>query len=198
MSKTKQILEIARKKGIIQAKDVEALGITRQTLFHLYHKGMLTKVTRGLYMLPGAPITEHHNLIEVTKKIPGGVVCLISALYFHHITTQIPHEVWIAVGRNTWRPKMESIPLNYTVLSEKMYQFGIQRVDVVGGRVKVYSPAKTVADCFRFRNKVGLDVAIEALREVWHKRMATMNELVEAAKVNRVLKIMRPYMEATV
>jgi predicted transcriptional regulator of viral defense system len=198
MNKTEQILKIAKEKGIIQAKDIEGLGITRYYLSKLCEKGLLTKSGRGMYMHPDTPITEHHNLVEVSKKIPTAVVCLISALSFHEITTQIPHEIWIAVPRDTWRPKMDYPPLNYTVLSKEAYRFGVQEMTINGVMVKIYSPSKTVADCFKFRNKVGLDVAIEALREAWRSRKVTMDELVEAAKINRVLNVMRPYMEASV
>ncbi len=151
-----------------------------------------------MYKLPDAPITENQNFIEIAKKIPNAVVCLISALSFHGITTQIPHEIWIAVPRDTWRPSMDYPPLHYTVLTENVYNFGIQEVNINGTIVKIYSPAKTIADCFKFRNIVGVDVAIEALREVWRSRKATMDELAEAAEVNRVSRIMRPYLEAIV
>ncbi|HEC43632.1 MAG TPA: hypothetical protein ENI20_12475 [Bacteroides sp.] len=114
------------------------------------------------------------------------------------MTTQIPHEIWIAVPRDTWRPSMDYPPLHYTVLTENVYNFGIQEVNINGTIVKIYSPAKTIADCFKFRNIVGVDVAIEALREVWRSRKATMDELAEAAEVNRVSRIMRPYLEAIV
>lgn len=198
MNKTDQILKLTKKKGIVRPIDVEELGIKRHILYSLYKKGLLIKIARGMYMLPDAPITEYQSLIKVAKKIPTAVVCLISALSFHEITTQIPNELWIAVPRDTWRPKIDYPPLHYTVMNKKAYSFGIQEVDINGVLVKIYTPAKTVADCFKFRNKVGLDVAIEALREVMRTRKATMNELVGAAKINRVLKIMRPYMEAIV
>jgi predicted transcriptional regulator of viral defense system len=198
MNKTEQILTVAKEKGIIRAKDVKQLGISRQSLYYLCEKGLLLRVARGMYMLPDTPITEHHNLATIAKKMPTAVVCLISALNFHEITTQISHEIWIAVPRDIWRSKMDYPTLHYTVLTERPYSFGIQEVKINGVMVKIYNPAKTVADCFKFRNKVGLDVAIEALREVWRSRKATMNELVEAAKVDKVLKIMRPFLESIV
>jgi predicted transcriptional regulator of viral defense system len=198
MKRTEQILELAKEKGIIQAKDIEEFGIARNYLYKLCKEGLLNKAARGMYMLQDAPITENQNLIEIAKKIPNAVVCLISALSFHGITTQIPHEIWIAVPRDTWRPSMDYPPLHYTVLTEKAYNFGIQRVGINGTTIKIYNPAKTVADCFKFRNKVGIDVAIEALREVWRSRKATMDELVEAAGIDRVSKVMRPYLEAIV
>ena len=198
MNRTEQILKLAKEKGIIQANDLQPLSITRNYLYKLCKEGLLIKTARGMYMLPNAPITENQNFIEIAKKIPNAVVCLISALSFHGITTQIPHEIWIAVPRDTWRPSMDYPPLHYTVLTENVYNFGIQEVTINGTIVKIYSPAKTIADCFKFRNIVGVDVAIEALREVWRSRKATMDELAEAAEVNRVSKIMRPYLEAIV
>ncbi len=198
MKTTEKIFKIANERGIIQAKDLEEIGITRNHLYELCKKGKLQRISRGMYMLPDAEINEYQPLIEITKKIPSAVICLISALYFHELTTQLPNEIWIAVPVNTWRPKFEYPKLNYTVLNEKTYRFGIQAFNLHGTNVKVYSPAKTVADCFKFRNKVGLDVAIEALREAWLNRKITIDEIAEAAKVNRVFKIMKPYLEAIV
>ena len=198
MNRTEQILKIAREKGIIQANDIEVLGIARNYLYKLCKEGLLIKVARGMYMLPDAPITENRNLVEIAKRIPNAVVCLISALSFHEITTQIPHEIWIAVPRDTWRPNIDYPPLHFTVLTDAVYNFGIQEVDINGIVIKVYSPAKTVADCFKFRNTVGLDVAIESLKEAWRSHKVSMDELVEAAEINRVSKIMRPYLEAIV
>jgi predicted transcriptional regulator of viral defense system len=143
-------------------------------------------------------VTENSSLAEVAKRLPHAVVCLISALSYHEITTQIPHEIWLTIPRGSWRPDVEYPPLNLTYVSGPAYSFGIQEHVINGVAVKIYSPAKTVADCFKFRNKVGLDVAIEALREAWRSRKVTMDELVEAAGVDRVSKIMRPYLEATV
>jgi predicted transcriptional regulator of viral defense system len=198
MSRQQQILEIAREKGIVRAKDVEAVGISRNHLYRMHKEGLLKKSAVGLYTLPEAPVTENSSLAEVAKRLPRAVVCLISALSYHEITTQIPHEIWLTIPRGSWRPDVEYPPLNLTYVSEPAYSFGIREHVINGVVVKIYSPAKTVADCFKFRNKVGLDVAIEALREAWRSRKVTMDELVEAAGVDRVSKIMRPYLEATV
>lgn len=196
MNRKQQILDLAKEKGFIRAEDVEAAGISRNYLYKMHKEGLLVKSATGIYALPDAPVTENSQLAEVSKKMPQAIVCLISALSYHGITTQIPHEIWLAVPRGSWRPDVEYPPLNLTYLSGEAYSFGSQEHDINGGTIKVYSPAKTVADCFKFRNKVGLDVAIEALREAWRSRKVTMDELVEAAEVNRVLKIMRPYLEA--
>lgn len=198
MDRRQQILELAKKQGIIRAEDVEALGISRNYLYTMYGEGLLQKTAVGLYSLPDAEINENANLVEVAKRVPNAIIGLISALSFHEISTQIPHEIWIIVPRGAWRPKIDYPPLHLSYVSGPAYSYGVQEHVLNGVVVKIYSPAKTVADCFKFRNKVGLDVAIEALREVWRSRKATMNELVEAAKVNRVLQIMRPYLEATV
>ena len=198
MSRQQQILELARIKGIIRAEDVETVGISRNYLYRMHKEGLLEKSAVGLYALPEAPVTENWSLVEISKRMPQAVACLISALSYHMITTQIPHEIWLAIPRGSWRPEVEYPPLNLIYVSEPAYSFGVQEHVINGVTVKIYSPAKTVADCFKFRNKVGLDVAIEALREAWRSRKVTIGELVEAAEINRVSKIMRPYLEATV
>ena len=198
MNRQQQILGLAREKGIIRAEDVKAMGISRNYLYRMHKEGLLEKSAVGLYTLPEAPVTENSSLAEIAKRLPHAVVCLISALSYHGITTQIPHEIWLTIPRGSWRPDVEYPPLNLTYVSGPAYSFGIQEHVINGVAVKIYSPAKTVADCFKFRNKVGLDVAIEALRETWRSRKVTMDELVEAAGVDRVSKIMRPYLEATV
>ncbi|PKO18014.1 transcriptional regulator [candidate division BRC1 bacterium HGW-BRC1-1] len=196
--KRQQVLNLAGKLGIIRGEDVEAMGISRNYLYPMHRDGLLDKVAVGLYRLPEVPVTEHSSLAEVSKRMPHAVVCLISALSFHGLTTQLPHEIWLTIPRGSWRPKVEYPPLNLTYVSGPAYSFGIQEHIINGVPVKIYSPAKTVADCFKFRNKVGLDVALEALREAWRSRKITMDELWESAKINRVSRIMQPYMEATV
>lgn len=198
MSKKEQVLRIADKNGFISASDLEVEGISRNYLYKLEKEGNLTRTARGLYRTNDALITEYTTLAEVSKRHPKAVICLISALEFHKLTTQIPHEIWIALPKGTWRPNTDNTPLNVTFLSGKAYSFGIQEVNVQGISVKIYNPAKSVADCFKFRNKIGLDVAIEALKETWRTQSATMDELSRAAKICRVDKIMRPYLEAIV
>lgn len=198
MNRQQQILELAREKGIIRAEDLEAVGISRNYLYRMHKEGLLKKSAVGLYTLPEAPVTENSSLAEVAKRLPRAVVCLISALSYHEITTQIPHEIWLTIPRGSWRPDVKYPPLNLTYVSGPAYSFGIREHVINRVAVKIYSPAKTVADCFKFRNKVGLDVAIEGLREAWRSRKVTMDELVEAAGVDRVSQIMRPYLEATV
>ena len=193
-----RILELAREKGIIRSKDVEEGGCSRNYLYEMRRAGDLRRLSAGLYALPDAPVTEHSVLAEVAKRVPRGVVCLISALAYHGVSTQIPHEIWLAVPKGSQRPKIAYPPLNLTYVSGQAYSFGVMEHDTGGMTVRIYSPAKTVADCFKFRSKVGLDVALEALREVWRSRKATVDELMEAAEVDRVSKVMRPYLEVIV
>jgi predicted transcriptional regulator of viral defense system len=198
MSRTDQILKMADQNGIIRPRDVEAIGIPRAYLSILCKSGKLERRARGLYARTGAPTNENYQLEEIAKRIPSAVFCLLSALSFHNIGTQIPHEIWITVPKNFCTPKIEYPPMNLTYSTEPAYSFGIQEHIENGVPLKVYSPAKTVVDCFKFRNKVGLDVALEALKETWRARKATADELVTAAKVCRMYNVMRPYMEAIV
>ena len=198
MDRKTQVLKIAKAKGIIKASDVEAKGISRSYLYALNNAGLLQKISRGLYTLPGSQITEHITLIEIAKRIPNAVVCLISALSYYELTTQLPHEVWITIPRGAWRPKIDYPSLNLTYASKEVYSYDILEHKINGVSVKIYSPAKTIADCFKFRNKIGLDIAIEALKKAWETRKVDMNELVQAAKICKVSKIIRPYLETIV
>lgn len=198
MENRTKVLALARRKGILRAEDLESAGISRNYLYSFHRMGLLRRNARGIYSLPESPTTERALFAEIAKRVPRAVVCLLSALLFHEITTQLPREIWLAVPRGSWRPNIVYPPLILTYLSGEAYSFGIEKYDVGGVEVKVYSPAKTVADCFKFRNKVGLDVAIETLREVWRSRKATADELFRAAEINRVARTMRPYMEAIV
>ncbi len=198
MTRTQQILDLVKHKGLVRARDVEEIGLSRNYLYTLCREGLLQQIARGLYTLPDAMDSEHVNLAEIAKRVPRAVVCLVSALNFYEITTQLPHKIWIAIPRGSWHPKVEYPPINLSYMSGEAYTFGIENHVIENVDVKVYSPAKTVADCFKFRNKVGLDVAIEALRETWRYRKATADELLKAAEVCKVERVMRPYMEATV
>ena len=186
----------AKQGGLISTRDVERRGISRNILYRMLQQGKLTRIGRALFSLPGAVATEHLPLAEVSKRVPGAVICLLSALSFHGLTTQLPHAVWIAVERAHWRPRFDYPPLNVTHVSGEAFSFGIQTHEISGVTVRIYSPAKTVADCFKFRNKVGLDIAVEALRETRRSRKATVDDLMRAAEVCRVYKIIRPYAEA--
>lgn len=195
-SRSNQLLNLASKKQIVRSIDAYTLGIPRNYLSRLVRRGLLTKVGRGLYRSKTSPVTEHLSLIEASYKVPNGIVCLLSALRFHKFTTQSPHEVWIAIGIKAWAPRITSPPTRFVRMSGKAFQAGMKEYPVRGGSLKVYTPAKTVADCFKFRNKIGMDVAMEALKECHRLKKATMDELWAAAKVCRVANVMRPYMES--
>jgi predicted transcriptional regulator of viral defense system len=198
VDRKQKIIELARQMGLIRPRDVEAAGVHREYLLRLYRNGELIRVGRGLYSLPDGQTSESLSLAEVAKRVPNAVICLVSALGFHHLTTQIAHSVWIAIENKKWEPTFEYPPLEIVRFSGSAFSFGVEDYEVDRITVKIYSPAKTVADCFKFRNKVGLDVALEALRETWRSRRATMDELWEAAKICRVANVMRPYLEAII
>jgi predicted transcriptional regulator of viral defense system len=195
-SKSNQILNIVRKAGILRPRDLAARSIPRTYLKRLEQRGLLVKETRGLYKLPDAEVTENHSLAEACKRVPRGVVCLLSALQFHRLTTQAPSEVWLALERRARAPRERGQPLRLVRMSGRALTEGIEDHRIEGVAVKVYKPAKTVADCFKYRNKIGLDVALEALRDYRQKHRSGMDELWRFAKVCRVERVMRPYLEA--
>jgi predicted transcriptional regulator of viral defense system len=192
----KKLLKLAGKTGILRARDAEQNGIARTYLKMAVARGLLTRVGRGLYTLAEAEATEQRSLVEVVKRVPDGVVCLLSALQFHGLTTQSPSEVWLAIGEKARKPKAEYPPLRIVRFSGKAQTEGVAEQEIEGVTVRVTNPAKTVADCFKYRNKIGLDVALEALRDCRRKRKATADELWRYAKVCRVTNVMRPYLEA--
>ena len=181
---------------LLRSRDLTAQGFNRVHLRQAVQAGLLERAGRGLYRPPGADITENHTLAEVGKQIPNGIICLLSALNFHDLTTQSPHEVWLAIGHKTWRPRADTVGLRIVRFSGPALHEGVETHTVEGVTLRVYNPAKTVADCFKFRHKIGLDVALEALREAWRERRATMKDLEHYARVDRVSKVMRPYLES--
>jgi len=197
-NKTNQILKLAHNSGVVSTGDVCSQGIHHEYLRKLCEEGKLIRVGRGLYSLPDVDVTVHHGFAQVGKAIPKSVICLLSALRFHAIGTQAPHEVWIAIDRRAARPQARYPRLRIVRFSGGSLTEGIDEHNVEGVPVRIYNPAKTVADCFKYRNKIGLDVAIEALREVIRGRRCTTDDLWRYAKICRVTKIMRPYMEAIV
>lgn len=196
--KAKRILELARDSGVVSTGEVRSKGIHHEYLRQLCAEGELVRVGRGLYSLSDADVTVHSGLAQAGKAIPKGVICLLSALRFHEIGTQAPHEVWIAIDRRAARPRVKYPRLRIVRFSGKALTEGIDERIVEGVPVRIYSPAKTVVDCFKYRNKIGLDVALEALRDVIRERKCSIDELWRYAKICRVTKIIRPYMEAIV
>lgn len=193
--KTNRVLRLAAQGRLIRSKEVSSLGIPRNYLSRFVRKGLLKRVGRGLYASDSFPITEHLSLIEAAARVPKGVICLLSALEFHKLTTQIPHQVWMAIDVKAWNPRITYPPMRFVRMSGLALRFGVKEYPVRGGTIRAYSVAKTVADCFKFRNKVGTDVALEALKECRRLRKASMDNLWAAAKVCRVANVMRPYLE---
>lgn len=197
-TKRDQILKMFHSTHVLRARDFVLAGIVREHLSRLVEAGVLVRPGRGLYVLSDDEPTEHRSLVEATRLVPSGVICLLSALQFHELTTQSPFEVWLAIDHKTRMPKSESLSLRIMRFSGLALTSAIEEHILEGARVRVYSAAKTVADCFKFRNKVGLDVAIEALRDCLRQKKANCDELWTAAKVCRMTNVMRPYMEANV
>lgn len=193
-----EIIKIVRKKGIIRPRDIESIGIPREYLLRLVRKGKLERIGRGLYVLPAGLGSQHASLAEVCKRVPHAVICLLSALMFHELTTQLPSRIWIAIESKKWKPRIDYPSIELVHMSRETFRFGIELHKIEGVPVKVFSPAKTVADCFKFRNKIGLDVALEALRDTWRRQTVSMDELWTAAKVCRIANVMRPYLESLI
>lgn len=195
MTEAERTLDLVKRLGLVRPKDLNQHGIPVVYLRRLLHRGELVQPARGVYAVAGHEPTLHHSLAMVSKRIPRGVVCLLSALAYHEIGTQLPTVVWLAIDQR-------SRPLVTTDLPAKIVRFGAQSLvegveehSVEGVTMRITNPAKTVADCFKFRNKVGLDIVLEALRDAWRKRKVTMAELDRFAATNRVTHVMRPYLE---
>jgi predicted transcriptional regulator of viral defense system len=196
LSNAKAALQLARERGLVRPRDLALRGIPRVTLTRLVRTGQLARIGRGLYTLPDREITEYQGLAETAKRVPQGVICLLSALRFHGLTTQDPFEVWLAINRKARRPQQDHPPLRIVRFTARALVDGVEQHEIEGVRVRVTSPARTVADCFRYRSKIGLDVAIEALRDYRRTRGGTVDELWAAAEVARVRSVIRPYLEA--
>ncbi len=195
-TKTEKLVELVQRQHIIRPRDLERFRIPRNYLTRLVKRGQLQKLERGIYTTETLPASEHISLLEVSRKVPKAVICLLSALSFLQIGTQVPHEVWIAIDVKAWAPRITSPTVRIIRFSGDALYFGVEEKQVIGGKIRVFSPAKTVADCFKLRHKIGMDVALEALRECYRQKKASMNELFEAAKVCRVGNVMRPYLES--
>jgi predicted transcriptional regulator of viral defense system len=191
-----KIIQVARRLGVIRPKDMDEYGIHRKYVHMLHRRGILNRVGRGLYVLAESKPSENRTIAEACKRVPSGVVCLLSALRFHDLTTQSPHEIWMAIDHKARQPKEPAIPIRIVRFSGEALSSGIEEHKVEGVVVRVYSPAKTVADCFKFRNKIGLDVALEALRDCYRSRKCTMDDLWKYGKICRVENIMKPYLES--
>ena len=195
MTETDQTLALVKRLGLVRPKDLNQHGIPVIYLRRLLHRGELVQPARGVYAVTGHEPTLHHSLAMVSKRIPRGVVCLLSALAYHDIGTQLPSVVWLAIDQRSRPLVTTDLPAKIVRFSAQSLVEGVEEHSVEGVTVRITNPAKTVADCFKFRNKVGLDVALEALRDAWRKRKVTMVELDRFAATNRMTNVMRPYLE---
>ncbi|PQJ36813.1 transcriptional regulator [Salinibacter sp. 10B] len=194
---TDRLLDLAEEKGILRAREVEKEGIPRQYLSRLTRRGELERIGRGLYQRPDHEPTAHHSLAVAAKRIPKARICLLSALRFHELTTQNPFDVWISIGHKDRRPKVENLSLQVVRMSGKARREGVEEHHLEGVTVPIYNPPKTVADCFKYRSRVGLDVALEALRD-FYRQGGSMDTLWHYAGTCHVQSVIRPYMEAIV
>ena len=195
-TQTQRVLTLASQRGMLRASHLEELGIARVVLSRLTASGQLERVGRGVYSLPDRQGSEHESLVTIAVKVPQAVFCLLTALQLHELTTQLPRQVWIAMPQGSHAPKMDYPPVKMVQFSGEAYAAGVEVVQVDQVALRVYGAAKTVADCFKHRNKIGLDVAIEALKDALTQRKATADDLWRFAKICRVANVMRPYLEA--
>ncbi len=182
--------------GLLRMAEAMRLGISRNTLYAMRDAGAVERLSRGLYRLRGLPAAGNPDLVTIAKRIPQGVVCLISALAYHELTTQVPHEVYVALEKGAERPRIDYPPVRLFWFSGAAHGEGIETHKIDGVPVRIYNPEKTIADCFKFRNQLGMDVVVEALR-LWHERRRRhVKALLEHARQCRVERVMRPYLEA--
>ena len=191
-----EILSLVRERGLVRPRDLTRIGLARAPLTGMVRRGELVRHGRGLYALPDAEISEHHSLAEAAVRVPSGVVCLLSALRFHDLGTQSPHQVWLAIHPKARLPQVDQPPIHIVRFSGPALMLGIEEHVVDGIPVRVFSAAKTVVDCFRYRNKLGLDIALEALRD-YIRREEGLDELWKLAQACRMARVMQPYIEAS-
>lgn len=197
-ARLKAIKLFKRNHGLLRTGEAIRLGIHPRTIYQLRDEGVLELLAKGVYRLVDMPDFSEPDLVLVAKKIPQGIICLISALAYYGITTQIPHFVYVAIPSKSRPSRLEYPPLRYFHYSEKVYQAGVETQLINGYPIKIYSIEKTLADCIKFRNKIGMDVVIEALKMYWQRRDTHIDSLYEYAKINRVEKILQPIMETIV
>lgn len=194
---SQRVFELLMQKGLLRPADLDAIGVPRVVLTRMRSAGLLEQVGRGLYRRPDASASEHESLAAVATKVPQAVFCLLTALQFHELTTQLPRQVWITMPRGSHAPKLGYPPLRMIQATGEAYTAGIEIVERDDVSLRVYSAAKTVVDCFKHRNTIGLDVALEALRDARAQKKASADDLWRYAKICRVANVMRPYLEAT-
>ncbi len=198
MAAAQKILALARKLGVLRPRDLVGHGLARTQLRRLVDQGLMQQVGRGVYVLADRQPSAQHALAAVARRVPHAVVCLLSALRVHELTTQAPFETWIAIGTRARTPKLDGLPLRVVHMGKGPITAGVEYRKIDGVRVAVFDLEKTVVDCFRFRNKIGLDVALEAIREYLRRPQRNLDRLMQYATIDRVAKAIRPYLEAMV
>jgi len=197
-SKRQRVIDLVCGQSVIRPRDLKEHGLPKDYLYVLAQEGVIERIGRGLYQWPNKDLGRHHSLVEISKLAPKAVVALLSALNYHNMTTQNPHQIWLAIDRKAWRPEISYPPVRFVTMSAESLHSGVETHSIEGVPIKVFNPAKTVVDCFKYRGKIGLDVALEALREGWSARKFTIDELQKYAKICRVQKVMQPYLESLV
>lgn len=200
MAQTRSQRELARDllaaRGILRLAELRDAGVTGATVSRMARDGEVIRLARGLYQLADAELDVNHSLAEAAKRFPRGVICLVSALAFHEITDQLPKKVWIAIARNDWTPKPSDMSVRVLRFSDDLLAKDVETHAIEGVHVNVFGVAKTVADCFRHRGKIGLNLALEGLQEALRQRKATPAEIASAAETGGVGTVIRPYLEA--
>jgi len=196
MSETRYKRIFSNHSGILRASTAIELGVPKHVLYEMVKTGELVREAQGIYRLSETPMSGNPDLVNLSLRVPRAVFCLISALYFHELTTQIPHQVYFALPRDVKTPKIQVPPIHVFHFSKEAYLAGIVEHELDGVKVKIYDREKTVADCFKFRQKVGMDVALEAVKDYLRQPKVNVSLLLKYAKINRVEKVMRPYLEA--
>lgn len=187
---------LLEQRGIVRLSEFKASGITAATIGRMVKDGEVLRLARGLYQLPDAPLDVHHSLAEAAKKLPKGVVCLVSSLAYHDLTDQLPRAVWMAIGTKDWEPKTDTPPIRTVRFTDALLSDDVLTEQIEGVQVKVFGVAKTIADCFRHRRTVGQSVALEGLQEALRKRKTTPAEIARHAERGGVATVIRPYLEA--
>lgn len=193
---SERAIQIISKSGMVRLRELKAVGIPETVVARLTKAGRVVRLARGLYQLPSANLQTGHTLAEVAKIVPKGVICLISALVYHELTLQMPPFIWVAIDVHTRQPKHRYPPMRFVRFSKKALTEGIEQHVIEGVSVKITSPAKTIVDCFRFRNKIGSDIAISAMREALRKRRCKPDEIIRHARSLRIASVVKPYLEA--
>jgi len=196
-SRQRAVEEFRRRGGILRTKDALGAGIHPRTLYALRDEGTVECLSRGLYRLTDAPALANPDLVAVAKRVPEGVICLLSALSFYEITTQIPHEIYLAISRHAEAPRIDYPPVRVFWFAGRAFSEGIETYRLDGIPVRIYNREKTLADCFKYRNKIGMDTVLEALRLCREQGRLDVEALMRYAEIRRVKDIMRPYLEAT-